>query len=144
MQKAGRHEIAKSYLKKQMLSKAGDQFFLNSLLRKVSKLTFDSEFLMEVIQKTVIDDIDPSIFSNALLSLEFVENNLEKKCQVFGVMLRQPKFAKDPEMWIKYIYFLGTNGQVGRAKQQYERALALIDDTQSRTMLNREYAKFKF
>ena len=104
-------------MKKQMLSKAGDQFFLNSLLRKVSKLTFNSEFLMEVIQKTVIDDIDPSIFSNALLSLEFVENNLEKKCQVFGVMLRQPKFAKDPEMWIKYIYFLGTNGQVGRAKQ---------------------------
>ena len=92
----------------------------------------------------MIDDIDPSIFSNALLSLEFVENNLEKKCQVFGVMLRQPKFAKDPEMWIKYIYFLGTNGQVGRAKQQYERALALIDDTQSRTMLNGEYAKFKF
>ena len=59
-------------------------------------------------------------------------------------MLKQPKFAKDPEMWIKYIYFLGSNGQVGRVKQQYERALALINDTQSRTMLNREYAKFKF
>ena len=88
MQKAGSLEISKNYFKKHLLSKAGDQFFLNCLLRKVSKLNFDSSFLMEVIQKTVIDDIDPSIFSNALLSLEFVENNLEKKCEVFGVMLK--------------------------------------------------------
>lgn len=117
MLKAGRVEIAKGYLKKQMLSKAGDQQFLNALLRKVSKLTFDSTFLMEVIQRTVIDDIDPTIFSNALLSLEFIEDSLEKKCEVFSVMLKQPKYSEDPLMWVKYIYFLGTNGEVNKAKQ---------------------------
>ena len=91
--KLGKVEIAKGYLKKQMLSKAGDQEFLNALLRKVSKLNFESSFLMELIQKTVIDDIDPTIFSNTLLSLEFTENNLDSKCFVFSVMLKQPKYA---------------------------------------------------
>lgn len=37
-------------------------------------------------------------------------------------MLKQQKFLKDPEMWLKYIYFLGTNGELTQAKQEYERA----------------------
>lgn len=72
---------------------------------------------MQIIQKTVIDDIDPSIFSNVLLNLEFVENSLDHKREVFTVMLKQPKFRSDPDMWVKYIYFLGSNGKVEQSKQ---------------------------
>lgn len=71
MIKAGKMEIAKGYLKKQMLTKAGDQVFLNTLLKKVSKLPLDAQFLMDVIQKTVVDDINPQIFSNIFINLEF-------------------------------------------------------------------------
>jgi hypothetical protein len=137
-------EIAKGYLKKQLLSKAGDQMFLNLLLKKVSKLPFDSEFLMEVIQKTVIDDINPQIFSNILLNLEFVENSLDSKKLVFSTMLRQPKYLRDPEIWLKFIYFLGTNNQISQAKQEYQRSLILLDSVEKKTQMTREYAKFKF
>lgn len=99
---------------------------------------------MEVIQKTVIDDINPQIFSNILLNLEFIENSLDSKKFVFATMLRQPKYIRDPEIWLKYIYFLGTNGQITQAKQEYERSLILLDTVEKKTQMTREYAKIKF
>jgi hypothetical protein len=110
----------------------------------MSKLSFESGFLMDVILKTVVDDINPAIFSNIFTTLEVSQASLGERISVFKVMLKQPKFKQDAETWLKFIYFLGSSGQQKQAKEEYQRALLFMDSADKKTRVNEAYSKFSF
>ena len=68
--------IAQNYLKKCLLHKSGDQEFTNNLLKASSKMLAGQEgvsFVLDLVKKAALEDPNPKIFSNMLLSLRLEE-----------------------------------------------------------------------